>query len=135
VALGAERLQLSLAVRASSHTHKRAQQLRQSMSPPEVLLWARLRVMRGEGPRFRRQHPIGPYVADFYCSAARLVIEVDGAVHGEDLQIAHDARRDAYMRELGYEVLRIPAYEIMRNADEAADGVVRTALALAREVR
>jgi very-short-patch-repair endonuclease len=122
-------------MRASSHTHKHAKQLRGEMSPPETLLWARLRALRGEGPTFRRQHAIGPYIADFYCSAARLAIEVDGAVHTEDAQIAHDERRDGYMRELGYEVLRVPAGEIMRNADDAADGVVLAALALIRKVR
>jgi len=105
------------------------------MSPPEVLLWARLRLLRGEGPSFRRQHPIGPYVADFYCSAARLVIEVDGGTHSEDRQIAHDERRDAYMRQLGYKVLRVSSGDIMRNADEAADGVVQAALALLRNRR
>ena len=105
------------------------------MSPPEVLLWTRLRALRGEGPRFRRQHPIGPYIADFFCSAARLVIEVDGSVHTDDKQIAHDARRDDYMRSLGYEVLRVPAGEIMRNADEAADGVVQSALSPIRRAR
>ena len=104
------------------------------MSPPEVLLWTRACASR-EGPTFRRQHAIGRYVADFYCSAARLVIEIDGAVHTEDRQIAHDERRDAYMRELGYEVLRVSAGEIMRNADEAADGVVLAALAFIRNAR
>jgi len=49
------------------------------MSPPEVLLWTRLRMLRGDGPTFRRQHPISPYIADFYCAAAKLVIEVDRA--------------------------------------------------------
>ena len=95
-----------------------------------ALLWARLRALRGQGPAFRRQHAIGPYVADFYCSAARLVIEVDGATHTEDTQIAHDERRNAYMRALGFEVLRVPAGEIMRDADEAADGVLQAAMAL-----
>ena len=105
------------------------------MSPPEVLLWARLRALRGEGPAFRRQHAIGPYVADFYCSAARLVVEVDGAAHTEDAQIAHDERRNAYMQALGFEVLRVPAGEIMRDADEAADGVVQAAMALIGKCR
>jgi len=105
------------------------------MSPPEVLLWARLRALRGRGPTFRRQHPTGPYIADFYCSAARLVVEVDGGHHTEDGQIAHDQRRDAYLRGLGYEVLRVPSGEIMRNADEATDGVVQAALALIRKAR
>jgi len=116
-------------MRSSSHTHKRARKLRRAMSPPEVLLWLRLRALRGEGPTFRRQHPIGPYIADFYCSAARLVIEVDGAVHTGDRQIAHDAQRDRYMRELGYRVLRCSAADIMRSADEVAQGVVEAALA------
>ena len=65
-------------MKSFSHTHKRAKDLRRSMSPPEVLLWTRLRVLRGDGPTFRRRHPIGPYIADFYCAAAKLVIEVDG---------------------------------------------------------
>jgi len=99
------------------------------MSPPEVLLWVRLRMLRGEGPTFRRQHPIGPYVADFYCASAKLVIEVDGAGHTDNRQIAHDARRDAYMCELGYRVLRCPAVDIMRDPDEVAQGIVEAALA------
>jgi very-short-patch-repair endonuclease len=105
------------------------------MSPPEVLLWARLRNLRSRGLSFRRQHPIGPYVADFYCTAARLVVEVDGGHHTEDRQIVRDERRDAYMRDLGYEVLRVSSSEIMRNADDAADGIVQAAAALTRKAR
>ena len=115
-------------MRSSSHSHRRARSLRQSMSPPEALLWTRLRLLRGAGPIFRRQHPIGPYVADFYCSAAKLVIEVDGAEHTEPAQIAHEERR-AYMRQLGYRVLRIPAGDIFRRVDDVAQGVVEAALA------
>ena len=99
------------------------------MSPPEVLLWTRLRILRGEGPTFRRQHPIGPYVADFYCAAAKLVIEVDGAEHTEPAQMAHDERRDAYLRAHGYQVLRCPAGDVMRDADDVAQGIVEAALA------
>jgi very-short-patch-repair endonuclease len=99
------------------------------MSPPEVLLWTRLRMLRGEGPTFRRQHPIGPYVAGFYCAAAKLVIEVDGAEHTEPGKMAHDARRDAYLAALGYRVLRCPAGDILRDADDVAQGVVEAALA------
>jgi len=71
------------------------------MSPPEVLLWTRLRLLRGDGPTFRRQHPIGPY-----CAAARLVVEVDGAHHTEDGQIAKDEARTAYLG--GCEAARRP---------------------------
>jgi very-short-patch-repair endonuclease len=116
-------------MRSPSHTVNRARSLRKEMSPPEVLLWLQLRQQRPEGLAFRRQHPIGPYVADFYCAVAKLVIEVDGAGHTEDAQIAHDRRRDAYMRELGYRILRIPGGDVMRNADDVAQGVIEAALA------
>ena len=110
-------------------THRRAKSLRKAMSPPEVLLWTRLRMLRGDGPTFRRQHPIGPYIADFYCSSAKLVIEVDGADHTTDDRLARDARRDAFMRGVGYRVLRISAADVMRDADDVAQGIVEAALA------
>ena len=100
------------------------------MSPPEVLLWTRLRLLRGAGPKFRRQHPIGAYIADFYCAASKLVVEVDGAGHTDDAQIAHDRRRDAYMEQLGYRVLRVPAGDVLRDVDEVVQGLVQAALAL-----
>jgi very-short-patch-repair endonuclease len=103
--------------------------MRADMSPPEVLLWTRLKLLRGELPRFRRQHPIGPYTADFCCASAKLVIEVDGAAHTDDRQIAHDQRRDAYLRELGYSVLRIPAGEVLRDVDNVVQGIVQVVAA------
>jgi very-short-patch-repair endonuclease len=99
------------------------------MSPPEVLLWSRLKLLRGELPRFRRQHPIGPYVADFCCASAKLVIEIDGAGHTEDPQIEHDQRRDAYIRGLGFAILRIPAGDVFRDVDEVAQGIVQAVIA------
>src|SRR5260370_33825496 len=66
------------ALRAPEKTFRRARQLRQQMSLPEVVLWQALRKARFAGLRIRRQHPIGPYILDFYCPAARLAIEVDG---------------------------------------------------------
>ncbi len=70
--------------------------------------------------KFRRQHPIGPYVVDFYCPAAKLVVEIDGPTHGEDPQWAYDERRTIWLREQGHEVLRFWVNEI----DEALDDVV-----------
>jgi very-short-patch-repair endonuclease len=99
------------------------------MSPPEVLLWSRLKLTRGEAPRFRRQQPIGPYVAYFFCAAAKLVIEVDGASHTEDGQIAHDRRRDAYLRDLGYSILRIPAGDVFRDVDGVVQGIIQAVIA------
>ena len=116
-------------MRSSSHTHRRAKELRRTLSPPEALLWTRLRSLRGQGPTFRRRHPIGPYIADFYCSAAKLVIEVDGAGHTEDREIERDRRRDEYMARLGYRVVRIPAVDVLRNVEDVAQGLVEVALA------
>ena len=98
------------------------------MSPPEVLLWLRLRRREAGLPRWRRQHPISPYIADFYCSAARLVVEIDGAGHGEETQILHDETRDRYLQGLGYGILRISAADVMAKADAVADGIVQMAL-------
>ena len=92
-----------------------AQRLRKSMTEAEKRLWSRLR--RGElGVRFRRQQPIGPYVVDFYCAAARLVVEVDGGQHNE-LRKAHDSRRDSWLRDEGYTVLRFWNTDVLANTD------------------
>src|SRR3954469_10158826 len=68
-------------MRAPLLTFKRARALRRAMTLPEVLLWQALRGGQVGGLRFRRQHPIGHYVLDFYCPALRLAVEVDGAAH------------------------------------------------------
>jgi very-short-patch-repair endonuclease len=80
-------------------------------------------------PVFRRQHPIGRYVLDFYCAKARLAIELDGASHDLGNRPQRDSRRDAWLRERGIRVLRIPVTEL-REIDQAADAVVRMATAL-----
>jgi very-short-patch-repair endonuclease len=105
----------------------RARRLRREMSYPEVLLWQRLRRAPG-GIRFRRQHPIGfDYTADFYCAAAGLVIEVHGAVHAHGEAPARDRRRDEYMKSRGLAVIRVPASEVLNNADAVAAGILRLA--------
>ena len=111
-------------MRSSRLTHARAADLRRAASPPEVILWLRLRERRPGKPTFRRQHPIGPYIADFYCAAARLVIEVDGAGHGDEAQQRHDRRRDLYMERLGCQVIRVSAADVMNDADEIAQGML-----------
>ena len=93
-----------------------ARKLRRDMSLPEVLLWQRLRGNQ-LGAKFRRQHPIGSYIADFYCSALRLVIEVDGDAHNMGDRPAHDVSRDAFLNENGYKVLRIAAFDILKDID------------------
>ncbi len=98
------------------------------MSLPEVLLWQRLRGSPA-GLRFRKQHPIDPYVADFYCSASRLVIEVDGEVHGRGDRPQRDAVRDRYLAQNGYCVLRVTAEEVLADPDSIAASIVARAAA------
>jgi very-short-patch-repair endonuclease len=83
-----------------------ARRLRQEASRTEKILWSLLRRRGFDGFRFRRQQRIDPYIVDFYCSAAKLVIELDGSQHTEEKNIAHDAMRTAYLEGLGYRVLR-----------------------------
>ena len=103
------------------------------MSPPEVMLWVRLRARQPDDPRIRRQHPIGPYIADFYCADARLVIEVDGWCHNMGDAPEHDERRDAYMAEKGLSVARYTAADVLADPDEIATSIWDTAMGLIRE--
>jgi len=82
-----------------------ARELRTRQTPAEALLWDALRSRRLAGLKFRRQHPIGPFVADFCCPERRLIVEVDGGIH--DAQFDHDAEREALLITAGYRVLRI----------------------------
>ena len=104
-----------------------ARKLRRTMSLPEVLLWQRLRGAP-EGLRFRKQHPIDPYVADFYCSAARLVIEVEGIGHDLGDRPQRDEARTAFLEERGYRVVRTPAEDILKDADAVAASIVAFAM-------
>jgi very-short-patch-repair endonuclease len=100
-----------------------ARKLRKAMSVPEVMLWQRMRGGR-LGFKVRRQHPIGPYVADFCYLEARLVIEIDGQVHAFGNRPERDADRDRYMIKKGYALLRIAAEDVLKDADAVADGIV-----------
>ncbi len=100
-----------------------ARKLRRDMSLPEALVWQRLRGAV-TGMKFRKQHPIGPYVVDFYCSKARLVIEIDGEAHSRGDAPARDERRDAFVIENGYRLLRIAAVEVLRDVDAAVAAIV-----------
>ena len=108
----------------------RARAMRKAMSEPEVMLWSRLRGRSPERPTFRRQHPFGSFILDFYCPAARLAIEVDGATHWDEAAQAKDEARDRWLMGQGVHVSRIPASEIYRDLDQAADGVLLQAQAL-----
>jgi very-short-patch-repair endonuclease len=109
-------------MRAPILTLKRARKLRRRMTLPEVLLWEKLRGERLNGLRFRRQHPVGPYILDFYNSSARLAVEIDGAGHYDPEQREHDKRRDRWLAENRVRVIRVPAADVLD--DERIDGVL-----------
>ena len=100
-----------------------ARRARRGMSLPEVLLWQRLKGAP-EGVRFRKQHPIGAYRADFYCAAAKLVVELDGIAHDMGERPARDVARTQALTEQGYQVVRIPATEVLRDPDGAAASIL-----------
>ena len=95
------------------------------MTEPEVWLWARLKRLHADGYHFRRQRPFRGYYLDFVCIGRTLVVELDGAQHGEPLQAEHDGVRDAVLMKAGFKVLRFWNSEVRTNID----GVMRTILA------
>jgi very-short-patch-repair endonuclease len=102
------------------------------MSEPEVMLWSRLRGRNGGRPTFRRQHPVGSIILDFYCPSARLAVEVDGRTHWDDDSRARDAARDHWLNQQGIAVLRIPAGEVYRDLALATDAILLRAEELLR---
>ncbi|WP_324186883.1 endonuclease domain-containing protein [Pelagerythrobacter aerophilus] len=111
-----------------TRTVKRAKRLRREMSLPEVLLWQQLR-SSPRGLRFRKQHPAGRYVLDFFCARANLAIEIDGLAHDMGDRPARDEERDAWLRERRIGTLRILASDVLADATAVAEGI----LALAEE--
>jgi len=109
-------------------TPSRARTLRQNPTPAEKRLWRLLHPLRTGGFHFRKQAPIGSYVADFACHTARLVIEVDGDSHGTVAAEVHDRRRNEFLRDQGYVVLRFTNREVLANG-EGVLAVIARALA------
>jgi very-short-patch-repair endonuclease len=106
----------NIAPKARDTATRNARKLRRKMTLPEVVLWHWLRQRPG-GLKFRRQHPTGPYVLDFFCTDARLAIEVDGEAHSRGDRPRRDETRDLWLRAAGIETLRIPAAELLNDAD------------------
>ena len=104
---------------------RRARHLRRELTEAERKLWYALRAHRLAGLSFRRQTPCGPFIVDFLCADARLVVEVDGATHSTEDEIVYDKRRDAWFAANGYRVLRVTNDDVYRNLD----GVCETILA------
>jgi very-short-patch-repair endonuclease len=106
----------------SSFRRENARRLRANATDPEARLWRHLRRSALLGSHFRRQVPIGPYVADFACMAVRLIIEVDGSQHGDAVVKAHDDARTQWLEREGYRVIRFWNNDLIENIE----GVLET---------
>ena len=98
-----------------------ARSLRHDLTEAERVLWRRLRRQQFMAARFRRQVPIGPYIADFACLKSRLIIEIDGSQHVE--AASYDARRDAFLECEGFTVLRFWNNDVLARADSVMEAV------------
>ena len=103
----------------------RARELRREQTPAEKRVWARIRNHQLANLPIRRQHPIGPYVVDFCCEPAQVVIEIDGDSHTEPEQQAFDEQRTAWLEECGYRVIRFTNTEIYHNLEAVLQAIAQ----------
>jgi very-short-patch-repair endonuclease len=104
-------------------TVSRARVLRKRMTDAEVILWSRLRRGAANGFHFRKQHPIGPYIVDFACTQAQLVVEVDGDTHSTEAELDHDRKRELYLASHGWRVFRVTNEDVYKRLDSVIEGI------------
>lgn len=101
-----------------------AKQLRKNMTAAEIVLWMYLKAGISDC-KFRRQHPIGIYIADFYCHKAKLIIEIDGSIHNLDEVKQNDKEKKSYLINNGYSVTRFTNKEVMTQAETVLEKIKR----------
>jgi very-short-patch-repair endonuclease len=104
-------------------TRRRARAMRREMTKAELILWIRLREANRHGYKFRRQHSIDPYFADFAHIRGQLVIEIDGATHSTDDELAYDARRTAFLESKGWTVIRFTNADVYEDVDAIVESL------------
>jgi very-short-patch-repair endonuclease len=104
-----------------------SRRLRRDQTSAEAQLWKALRGGRADGLKVRRQHPVGPYVADFAIESPRLVIELDGGVHDDEAQALKDFHRQQALERLGWTVLRFPNGDVTARLPEVLEAIRRHA--------
>ena len=102
----------------------RARALRHNATDAEKLLWHRIRMWQVESCKFRRQQPLGTYIVDFVCLEKRIVVELDGGQHAE--QNEYDSKRDAWLRDQGFTVLRFWNHDVLQKIESVADKIYQT---------
>lgn len=100
----------------------RARELRHPQTPAETKLWSRLRSSQVESFKFRRQHPIDRFIVDFYCAECRLVVEIDGDSHAE--QVEYDDARTEWLQSHGYRVVRFNNRDAMAHTDAVIEAIL-----------
>ncbi len=111
-------------IRAYAVVQERAKELRKDMTPAEKILWEHLRNRQLGGFKFRRQHPMGSFIADFYCAECKLVIEIDGDIHIS--QAEADAKRTEIIESFRYQVIRFRNAEVETNLQSVLKKILTT---------
>jgi very-short-patch-repair endonuclease len=112
----------------SGRQRGRAKQLRQTVTRAETLLWRYLKGHYVDGLGFRRQAPMGNFIADFACHSARVIVEIDGESHDFEARQAQDSARDAWFASQGYAVLRLTNEQVMKNLNGVVEVIRQTAM-------
>jgi very-short-patch-repair endonuclease len=108
---------------ANRKLYQYARDLRGSQTLPEDILWQYLRSRRLDGLKFRRQHPLVEYVADFYCHEKKLVIELDGAVHDTEVNKDYDEARTNWLADLDVTVIRFRNKDVLHNLESVITAI------------
>ncbi len=111
-------------LRASNLIFEKAKDLRNNLTPAESILWSYLR-QKPLGHKFRRQHPISIYIADFYCHSLKLIIEVDGNIHDKDRVHTHDIERQRNLEAEGIGFLRFTNFAVEKNLEVVIETIER----------
>jgi very-short-patch-repair endonuclease len=110
-------------------TTSRAKRLRKNSTDAERALWRVLRSRQLGGHKFRRQQPLGPFIVDFVCLDARMVVEIDGGQHNEEEDIAYDQRRSQWLEKAGFRVMRFWNHEVLNQLESVSDAISNALIA------
>jgi len=111
---------------AKAETFQYASELRQEMTEAEMILWDKLKRSQIKGYRFKAQHPIKLFIADFYCHKAKLVIEIDGGIHKINENKEYDENRSCELEQIGLKVIRFTNEEVINNINCVLEKIKKT---------